>query len=68
MTSPNLGSFDTISSFSDNVIKKVPTLADYGYMIVDQFVTGSDFLNCGGQTLKTLEFHLRYGRGNVVNF
>ena len=58
LTSPNLGSFDTISAFSNNVIKKVPVLASYGYMIVDQVISNSDHSNCGGQTFKTLEFHV----------
>ena len=36
ITSPNLGSFDTLATFSNNVIKKVPVNASYGYMVVDQ--------------------------------
>ena len=66
ITSPNFGSYDTISSISNNVIKKVPVLVSYGYMIVDQIISNSDYLNCGGQTLKTLEFHLRDGLGNYI--
>ena len=31
ITSPNLWSCDTISKFSNNIIKKVPISADYGY-------------------------------------
>ena len=33
ITSPNLGSFDTISSLSQNIVKKVPVTANYGFMI-----------------------------------
>ena len=66
ITIPNFGSFDTISAFSNNVVMKVPVLASYGFMIVDQIVSTADFLNCGGQTLKTLEFHLRDGLGNYI--
>ena len=27
----------------------------------------NDFLDCSKQTLKTLEFHLRDGKGNYIN-
>ena len=67
ITSPNLGSFDTLSTFSNNIIKKVPVTGSYGYMIVDQYMTANDFLNCSRQTLRTLEFHLRDGRGNEID-
>ena len=42
ITSPNLGSFDTISNFSNNVIKKVPVTSDYGFMIIDQNMSSND--------------------------
>ena len=67
ITSPNLGSFDTLATFSNNVIKKVPVINDYGYMIIDQFMSNNDFLDCSKLMLKTLEFHLRDGRGRFVN-
>ena len=44
ITSPNMGSFDTISSFSNNRIKKVPVNVGYGFMIVDQSSYASDYL------------------------
>jgi hypothetical protein len=59
ITSPNLGSFDTIAPFSNNVIKKVPVTVPYGYMIIDQNSSNNDFLNCSNQTIRTLEFHLQ---------
>ena len=43
IASPNLGSFDTVSSFSHNIIKKVPVTANYGYMIYDPYMTTNDF-------------------------
>ena len=67
ITSPNLGSFDTVSAFSHNIVKKVPVTANYGYMIFDNAMTTNDFLDCSNQTLKTLEFHIRDGRGRYVN-
>jgi hypothetical protein len=67
ITSPNLGSFDTLSTFSNNIIKKVPVTSPYSFMIVDQGMSTNDFLDCSKQTLRTLEFHLRDGRGNEIN-
>ena len=67
ITSPNLGSFDTVSAFSHNIVKKVPVTANYGYMIFDNAMTTNDFLDCSNQTLKTIEFHIRDGRGRYVN-
>ena len=67
ITSPTIGCYDTISTFSNNVIKKVPVSADYGYMIVDQFLAPNDYLDCSRQTLKTLEFHIKDGRGREIN-
>ena len=67
ITSPNLGSFDTISTFSNNVIKKVPITVPYGYMIVDQNSSPNDYLNCSRQSLRTIEFHLKDSRGRYIN-
>ena len=67
ITSPSLGSYDTLATFSQNVIKKVPVSAAYGYMIVDQYLAPNDYLDCSRQTFKTLEFHVRDGRGRYVN-
>ena len=66
VTSPNLGNFDTLAHFSNNVIKKVPVLSDYGTLICDQFVAPSDFLPCSGQSLKLLEFNFRDGWGKFI--
>ena len=46
ITSPNLGSYDTVSNFSDTIIKQVPVTSDYGYTIVDRLVSFADYLNC----------------------
>lgn len=67
ITSPNLGSFDTIANFSNNIIKKVPVNVGYGFMIVDSSSDTSDYLNCSLLTLKTIEFHLRDGRGRYID-
>ena len=50
ITSPNLGSYDTVSNFSDNISKQVPATSDYGYMIVDRLVSFADYLDCPDAT------------------
>ena len=67
ITSPNLGSFDTISPFSSNIIKKIPVNANFGYMIYDQAFITNDSLDCSNLTLKTLEFHIKNGKGEFLN-
>ena len=62
-----MGCFDTLSTFSNNIIKKIPVLADYGYMVIDQFTATNDFLDCSKMTFKTLEFHLRDSRGRFID-
>ena len=65
---PNLGCFDTIfaGKGDNNIIKKVPVLANYGYMVIDQAMSTNDFLDCSKQTLQTLEFHLKTAKGIYV--
>lgn len=68
ISSPNLGSFDTIfaGNGATNIIKKVPVLVNYGFQIVDQLLNPSEALDCSKQTLQTLEFHLKTSRGQYV--
>lgn len=68
ITSPNLGSFDTLmcGTGQNNIIKKVPVLVNYGYMVIDQLMSTNDFLDCSKQTLQTLEFHLKTAKGAYV--
>ena len=37
-------------------------------MILGQVVAGSEYLECGRQTLRTLEFQLKDVHGNLVPF
>jgi hypothetical protein len=68
LSSPNLGTFTTLSpTGSMNVIKKIPVSADWGYMIIDRVVSQHDYLECGAQNLRTLEFNLRDAKGNEIN-
>ena len=54
ITSPNLGSYDTVSNFSDNIIKQVPVTSDYGYMIVDRLVSFADYFKLPQRDLKDI--------------
>ena len=68
ISSPNLGSFDTIfaGNGATNVIKKVPVTVNYGFMVIDQLMNPNEYLDCSRQTLQTLEFHLKTSRGQFV--
>ena len=69
LSSPDLGTFTTLSpTGSMNVIKKIPVSADWGYMIIDRVVSQHDYLECGAQNLRTLEFNLRDAKGNEIPF
>ena len=68
ISSPNLGSFDTIfaGNGATNVIKKVPVTVNYGFMVIDQLMNPNEYLDCSRQTLQSLEFHLKTSRGQFV--
>lgn len=68
ITSPNLGSFDTIFAGrgDNNIVKKVPVMVNYGFMVIDQMMSTNDFLDCSKQTIQTLEFHLKTASGKYV--
>lgn len=67
ISSPNLGSFNTLGSKGEaNIICKVPVNADFGYMVICNIIAAHDFLNCSKQTLRTIEFHLKDVKGNYL--
>ena len=64
--SSNLGTFNTLGSFGERtILKKVPVNAPQGEMILDVTRSGNDYLECGKQTLKRLEFTITDERGNI---
>ena len=68
ISSPNLGTYTTLGARGEsNIIKKIPVTSSYGYLIVDQYSSNHDFLDCSDQTLCTLEFNIKDVTGNVVN-
>ena len=67
--SPNLGSYSTVGPNGEaSILKVIPVSAPPGSMILDQVVAGNDYLDCGRQTLRTLEFQLKDVHGNLVPF
>jgi hypothetical protein len=67
ISSPNLGSFNTLGSKGEaNIICKVPVNADFGYLILANIIAPHDFLNCSKQTLRTVEFHIKDVKGNYI--
>jgi hypothetical protein len=65
--SPNLSSFTTYGCKSEsNVIKKVAVSSDYGYMIIDNYTSTHDWMDCSSLTISCLEFQLRDSHGNLV--
>ena len=67
MSSPNLGSYTTLGPRGEsNIIKKIPVTSSYGSMIIDQYTSNHDFLDCSDQTLCTLEFNFKDIKGNII--
>ena len=69
ITSPNFGTFDTLACTGmnlTNIVKKVPINVPFGYLITDSLYLEADFKECGSQTLRTLEFHLRTADGRYL--
>jgi hypothetical protein len=36
-------------------------------MIVDQYMSSNDYLDCSNQTLSVIEFHIKDGLGNFID-
>lgn len=68
ITSPNLGAFDTLGSRGEqNIVKKVPVSADWGYVIFDSVVSEHDYIDVSKGYFHTIELTLRDVRGNVID-
>ena len=68
ITSPNLGSFDTLGPRGEqNIVKKVPVTSDFGYVIFDSVVSEHDYIDVSKGYFKTIEMTLRDVRGNVID-
>ena len=52
---------------SRTIIKKIPVTADFNYMIIDNAMSGNDFMDCSRVTMKQLEFRITNEDGKLVN-
>jgi len=68
ISSPNVGSFNTIGPRGQTPIKKIPVTADFNQMIFDNTLISNEFLDCSKQTLRTLEFRLTNVDGVEIPF
>ena len=69
MSSSTLSNYNTIGAKGENnIIKKIPSSADFGYQIIDQMVSDHDFLPVERMTLNTIDFQIRDTKGNLVPF
>lgn len=66
LSSPNLGTFNSLAANSNTIIKKIPVTSDFGYMIIDRVQGNHDYMYCSKQTIRTLEFNLRDASGNLI--
>ena len=74
--SSNLSLFSTYGGKgTSNIIKKIPVSSDFGYLIISNAISDSDWLSCASLSIGMLEFQLRdvYGRlvplhGSNVSF
>jgi hypothetical protein len=68
ISSPNLSSFKTLGARGEqNIIKKVPVNASYGYIIMDNVVAEHDYLDVSRRSFSSLEFRLHDAYGNTIN-
>ena len=67
ISSSSLTNFNVLGSRGEqNIIKKVVTSSDFGYLIVDNLTSDHDYLNVSRMTLNTVDFQIRDVRGNIV--
>lgn len=68
LVSSNLGNFNTMSISGEcGIMKNLNVNANYGEMLFDSVVLGSDYLDCSKQLLSQLNFRLVDIFGNVIN-
>ena len=69
ISSSTLCSYNTLGPQGEqNIIKKVSTNADFGYLIIDHVVSDHDYLSCERMTLNTIGFQIRDVKGNLIPF
>ena len=69
ISSSTLSNYNTLGPRGENnIIKKVPVNADFGYICIDQHVSDHDFLPVERMTLNTIDFQVRDVKGDIIPF
>ena len=69
ISSSTMSNYNTLGPKGDNnIIKKVPVNADFGYVCIDQHVSDHDFLPVERMTLNTIDFQVRDIKGDLIPF
>jgi hypothetical protein len=64
-----MSNFNTLAPRGEhNVIKKICTSSDFGYLLVDQHVSDHDYLDISRMTLNTKDFQIEDVKGNYIPF
>ena len=69
ISSSTLSNYNTLGPRGENnIIKKVPVNADFGYICIDQHVSDHDFLPVERMTLNTIDFQVKDVKGDFIPF
>ena len=69
ISSSTLSNYNTVGARGENnIIKKVPVNADFGYQVIDQMVSDHDYLSVERMTLGTIDFQVKDVKGNLIPF
>ena len=69
ISSSTLSNYNTVGARGENnIIKKVPVNADFGYQVIDQMVSDHDYLSVERMTLSTIDFQVKDVKGNLIPF
>ena len=69
ISSSTLSNYNTAGARGENnIIKKVPVNADFGYQVIDQMVSDHDYLSVERMTLGTIDFQVKDVKGNLIPF
>ena len=66
--SSTLGGYNTLSTGgSRNIIKKVPVNESVGFVVFDRVLHSTDYLDCSGQSLSTVDFRFCNQNGQTID-
>ena len=69
LSSSNLSNYNTLGSRGENdIIKKVSTTSDFGYLIIEQGLSDDDYLACERMTINTIDFRITDVKGREIPF